>query len=289
MALTYITLDLEWNQPAPGCEVLHQLTTEIIQIGAVKMNEHFEVIDQFKADIRPRFYPEIKREVQQLTGICSQQLEQGMEFPIAAEQLHQWCGENFCLITWSHEDVPVLRKNMAVYQINSDWLPDSYDLQVIYSLQQFGKYQQTALFKAMAQLGMEPELTAHDALHDAMYTALLCQQLDMQQGLHSYDAYRKEAAKGRAIATKVIEGYTCIEDVHQDDSLRDFCCPECGTPMKAEPWQKGKGAKRTAHAFCPNHGTFEIRLRVQPRPHNTLRARAALYCTEESTNKTQNN
>ena len=281
MGLNYITLDLEWNQPAPDCKTVHQLTTEIIQIGAVKMDDSFLIIDQFKADVRPRFYPQIKHEVQQLTGISEEQLKQGMSFPQAVQQLQQWCGQEFALITWSHEDVPVLRKNMEVYQMEFGWLPDAYDLQVVYSLQQLGKYQQTALVKAMMQMGMEPELTAHDALHDALYTAQLCQKLDMEKGIGEYNIYQKEAAKGRAIAVKTQDGYTTPEQAHEDDALREFVCPECGMEMKSQPWEKQKGVKRTAKTHCPTHGDFEIRLRIQPRRNQTFRARAALYQIEE--------
>lgn len=279
--MNFITLDLEWNQPAPGCKMVHQLTTEIIQIGAVKMNADFEIIDQFKADVRPHFYTQIKQEVQQLTGISEQQLQSGIEFPRAAQRLREWCGQEFALITWSHEDVPVLRKNLAVYEMDDSWLPDAYDLQIIYSIQQLEKYQQTALFKAMIQMGMEPELAAHDALHDALYTAQLCTKLEMKKGIEQYEAYYKESLKGRAIATKVAEGYHTPEQAHEDETLRQFVCPDCGEPLQVEPWSKEKGVKRTAKAHCAQHGEFEIRLRMQPRRDKTLRARAALYRIEE--------
>ncbi len=45
--MEYITFDLEWNQPAPGQPVRRDLTAEIIQIGAVKMDAKFHLIDQF--------------------------------------------------------------------------------------------------------------------------------------------------------------------------------------------------------------------------------------------------
>ena len=79
--MEYITFDLEWNQPYPGQPLHRDLTAEIIQIGAVKMDADFHIIDQFKADVKPTFYTHIKREVQQLTGISAEALRRGESSP----------------------------------------------------------------------------------------------------------------------------------------------------------------------------------------------------------------
>ena len=81
ICMEYITFDLEWNQPYPGQPLHRDLTAEIIQIGAVKMDADFHIIDQFKADVKPTFYTHIKREVQQLTGISAEALRRGESSP----------------------------------------------------------------------------------------------------------------------------------------------------------------------------------------------------------------
>ena len=57
---SYIVLDLEWNQPMPGQETITQpfrFDSEIIEIGALKLNNRFEEVSEFKSLVRPGFYP----------------------------------------------------------------------------------------------------------------------------------------------------------------------------------------------------------------------------------------
>lgn len=73
-----IVLDLEWNQPldaaAPSREPFSS-DSEIIEIGALKLNAQLEVVDEFKTFIRPVFYPVMNGDVVRLTKIRPQELE----------------------------------------------------------------------------------------------------------------------------------------------------------------------------------------------------------------------
>ena len=56
--MNYIVLDMEWNQPWPGSpsarKVLPvQIRGEIIQIGAVRVSEDQQVMDEFQILIKP--------------------------------------------------------------------------------------------------------------------------------------------------------------------------------------------------------------------------------------------
>ena len=57
----YIIMDLEWNQARSARDVVsdragNKLYGEIIQVGAVKLNKENEICDEFKINIRPKFY-----------------------------------------------------------------------------------------------------------------------------------------------------------------------------------------------------------------------------------------
>lgn len=278
--MTYIVLDLEWNQPTTDCKPIPDFTTEIIQIGAVKMDCNFMIIDTFKTNIRPKFYSTIKPEVQKLTGLDSNTLKQASLFPQAAVEFEKWCGKDFCFITWSHEDLPILRKNLNIYQLDTSWLSTAYDLQIIYSFQILKKYQQTSLQKAMNFLTIIPELNTHDALHDAFYTAQICQHLDMRQGIDCYTEYQKQAYKGRSLYTKKGTEYHNLREIFQDSSLQKVHCPYCGNPLPSYPWKKSKKIKRFFLTSCSEHGIFEVRLRIYPKPNNTLGAKTTIYSYE---------
>ena len=62
--MQYIILDLEWNQPlsyqsAAYRKVGDRLIFEMIQIGAVKLNESLEIIDSISIPIQPTCYLKI--------------------------------------------------------------------------------------------------------------------------------------------------------------------------------------------------------------------------------------
>ena len=44
------------------------LTGEIIQIGAVKLNEKMDIIDHFTMFIKPQYLPRMHKHVRELTG-----------------------------------------------------------------------------------------------------------------------------------------------------------------------------------------------------------------------------
>ena len=62
--MNYIVLDLEFNQAFPfksgkKVEPNPECPFEIIQIGAVKLNERFEQLDSFNCMISPQIYPRL--------------------------------------------------------------------------------------------------------------------------------------------------------------------------------------------------------------------------------------
>lgn len=55
--MNYIVFDLEWNQSPGGKRWSNsRLPFEIIEIGAVKLNEKKEIVDSFQRLIKPQVY-----------------------------------------------------------------------------------------------------------------------------------------------------------------------------------------------------------------------------------------
>ena len=64
----YIVLDLEWNQSSRGKEgSVNCLPFEIIEIGAVKLNENFRTVSEFHRLIRPRVYRQMHFKISEVT------------------------------------------------------------------------------------------------------------------------------------------------------------------------------------------------------------------------------
>ena len=81
--MKYIIFDLEWNQPFSKGQMINKpirFSGEIIQIGAVKTDERFEVEDTFDVMVRPIYYTKMNPKVKKLTGIDNEALMGGMGF-----------------------------------------------------------------------------------------------------------------------------------------------------------------------------------------------------------------
>ena len=155
---SYIVLDLEWNQPMPGQETITQpfrFDSEIIEIGALKLNNRFEEVSEFKSFVRPVFYPAMNGHVVQLTKIRPQELEKAPDFPAAYAAFRDWCGEDCCLCTWGPDDLPVLMDNLLMHGLDAT-LPDGYDLQRIFGHEIMRDDRQCSLERAMELLRIVP-------------------------------------------------------------------------------------------------------------------------------------
>ena len=57
--MNFIVFDLEWNQPASWDAAIHDpiyLSGEIIEIGAVKLNEEFQTVDELRLFVIPQHH-----------------------------------------------------------------------------------------------------------------------------------------------------------------------------------------------------------------------------------------
>ena len=110
--MNYIVLDLEWNQPFDMKSMVRspvRLHGEIIQIGAVKLDESYHILDTFKIMVSPKHYTKMHKKVTKLTGITTEDLQYGFQFPVAFKYFRKWCGEEFAFLTWGPDDVEMLR------------------------------------------------------------------------------------------------------------------------------------------------------------------------------------
>ena len=113
-----IVLDLEWNQPFSTRSMVTtpvRLHGEIIQIGAVKLNEQLEIVDTFKVMVKPKYYPYMHRKISRLTQISNADLAYGFPFKQALAYFTAWCPEDAVFLTWGNEDFKILHSNISVH------------------------------------------------------------------------------------------------------------------------------------------------------------------------------
>ncbi|MCI5802404.1 MAG: exonuclease domain-containing protein [Oscillospiraceae bacterium] len=282
--MKYIVLDLEWNQPVCRAKMILKpapLTGEIIQIGAVKLNERFQDIDTFKTIVSPRYYKEMNRQVKRITGIDKQQLTQGVAFPEAAERFRTWAGEDYRLITWGFDDIPMLLDNLRLHRLDTGWVPECYNLQVMFNRQVTGEKRQWALEAAMEKLGLPLSLQAHDALNDALYTAQICRALDMERGAAEYEDTLNQMRNPLAGLTEEFGGYRGWNAPLSDGRVTVISCPWCQRPLSCGQWLFQGGGRRTSLVSCDEHGDILVRMRLRKEADGTITARRALCPADE--------
>ena len=82
--MNYIILDLEWDS---AYSVKHaRFLNQILQIGAVKLNEDFTVADRFEVTVRSSFSKRVTGRFAALTGITTEKMRSGMPFDLAVKQ-----------------------------------------------------------------------------------------------------------------------------------------------------------------------------------------------------------
>ncbi len=190
--MSYIVLDLEWNQAmSSNASVFNRLpihlSGEIIQIGAVKLDDDFCPAEEFQSDVRPIYFRSMHYKVKKLTGIDKERLSHGDTFPTVFEHFREWCGENPVFVTWGYDDRRIMEQNIIIHDLDWDWIADWINLQLIYNIQTGGDKNQKSLATAMEHFAIEQTRVAHDALGDAYNTALVCSKLDFAEGLEQYD------------------------------------------------------------------------------------------------------
>ena len=270
--MNYVIFDLEWNQPAdPSVMVTDPLllTGEIIEIGAVKLDDDFKLIDELRLYITPKHYTRMHKRIAALTGIRDKDLmTRGIPFPEAYEKFREWCGEEYAFMTWSMSDVPMLVDNMLLHDIDVSDLPVCYDIQRVFGREIMRSSTRFALDHAVEILGEKGD-TAHDALNDSRNTAKICNHLDLDVYLEEYGA----KVFAEAPRSKV---YRSHAEALADPELLTSECPWCGNEIKAEPWIQGNHCYMTC-GVCEEEDEFFMQLFVMRQGTDAFRVRRLMY------------
>ena len=182
---THVVLDVEM------CRV--QMRTdrfpyrhEIIQIGAVKLNDSYEIVDEFSTYVRPR-YGKVDFFIKDLTGITEQMVKQAPDIEEALQRMVQWVGEDEAdFYSWSDTDYYQIRNEiLCKCQENACWdlflnQTNWVDYQAKFS-ERLESPRALKLAEALDLAEIDPEGHLHDGLADAYNTARLIAKLETQK------------------------------------------------------------------------------------------------------------
>ncbi len=256
--MNYIIFDLEWNNAYNYAT--KGFMNEIIEIGAVKLDERLKIIDTFKQMIYPRYTKKLSSRCKRLTKITPEEIsENGIDFTEAFARFAKWGkGDSNVFMSWSNSDLFVLSQNFVQYtgSASVDFIHRYCDAQK-YCMSFISKEDnpngnQVALERCAELFGIEVDTESlHRALTDCYVTAECLRKVYNRDKIKNYirpcdNTYFERLLFKPYYITEEHTGNFDIDDV-------ELVCPKCGgimeLPEQFEMLNKSFKGGTTCH-FC---------------------------------------
>ena len=174
--MVHIVIDLEMNPVNKTFKDVRRYTTdEVIEIGAVKLDDDYKQVSDFQCYVRPQ-YGEITKHITKLTGITQETVADKPLFPEAFQNFMDWIGTwDMTLYSWSNSDLAQFQSECAfklpefdLSRLENNWI----DLQKAFD-NKIGLNSNLALSTALGAMNRNFKGIQHTALADASNTAAI--------------------------------------------------------------------------------------------------------------------
>jgi inhibitor of KinA sporulation pathway (predicted exonuclease) len=197
--MKYAVIDLEMCQVPKECRKYgFKYRQETIQIGAVLLNEDYEVIDEFNTYVKPQF-GWIDDFIEKLTGITQHDVADAPSFEEALEAFLDWLpADDVRCVSWSDSDPKQIIHESFAKGVEDDRLEIIFanwiDCQKTFG-QKMDRKKSYGLEETLFISNIAPEGRAHNGLVDAANTATLFAKLETEPDYRLnewYETARKE-------------------------------------------------------------------------------------------------
>ncbi len=272
----YIVFDLEWNQgEAPYTrEDGKTLTFEIVEIGAVKLNENREKTGEFSRLIKPQIHKHMHRITGKLIHLSMEDLKDGDSFQEVATDFLAWCGEDPQFCSWGPLDLTEFQRNLDFYGLPllSDRPLAFYDAQKLYSIAYDDGKSRRALETAIDELKIEKDIPFHRALSDAEYTAKIFKTFSPRvMSKISFDNYVTPRSKKQEIHVifdnyekYISREFDSKEELLEDKDVMSTRCYLCKKNIRRKvKWFTPNGKHYYSVSYCDKHGFMKAKVRIK--------------------------
>ncbi len=275
--MNYIVFDLEWNQCPYGKEFENpRLPFEIIEIGAVKLDDKKQYLDTFHALIRPVVYRKLHFQTSRVIGLTEEDLRKGRPFRDAAKDFIAWCGEDARFCTWGTLDLTELQRNLRYFHMEQ-LLPGPIlyeDVQKLFAIAFETRKERRALNYAVEFLNLPEDGEFHLAKEDAVYTAKVLQQIpdDVIREHYSIDCYQNPKRRDQEIRLRypdyekfISREFATREELMSAGDVAAVRCFTCGRNVRRRVrwFTDGSGRNHLAVGYCEEHGYVKCKLRIR--------------------------
>ena len=199
--MNYIVFDLEFNQHLDFGENQNSHNSEcpfeIIQVGAIKLDEKLQVVSTFDRLVKPELYTSIHPFVKQITGITSEKLASAKKFNEIYKEFAQFINKGSILCVWGVTDMKELLRNVKYHKLDISLIPKEYINVQMYASKYFHcpKGSNIGLRNAVEILNIDAVAKFHDAFNDAFYTTEVFKHVysnSIKPDLYQPDKERKQ-------------------------------------------------------------------------------------------------
>ncbi|MGN0279265.1 MAG: exonuclease domain-containing protein [Lachnospiraceae bacterium] len=273
--MNYIILDLEWNQSSTGEEEVSKiLPFEIIEIGAIKLNNSRTMIDEFSELVKPQVYHEMHRITSKLIHLQMNQLQQGSFFPEVMKRFQDWCGADYIFCTWGPLDLVELQRNIRYYGLEplADGPFRYLDVQKLFSIAYEDRKSRRTLEYAIDFLNIEKDIPFHRAFSDAYYTAKVLARLEEKVlSNYSYDVFHLPKDKESEVhvifddyAKYISRGFADKTEAIADKTVMGTKCYLCHKGLRKKiRWFTPNGKHYYSVSYCDKHGFMKSKVRIR--------------------------
>ncbi|MEE0638382.1 MAG: 3'-5' exonuclease, partial [Acutalibacteraceae bacterium] len=235
--MDFIIMDLEWNNTY--ARKTKGFINEIIEIGAVKLDENLNFKDKFSCLVRPQIGKKLRGSVKELTNITNEEVRSGEQFTKVFSSFRRWIGSECVLLTWGDGDIRVLIDNYKYLNgINTvPFLSYYADMQAyIQSVLGTPKSRQIGLSTAAQELGIDESSFSHHRAYDDSLLSAEC-----LKKVYSKDAFKPyiRECNDEFYARLTFKAHP-ISNIHSpliDKSVLDYKCEICsGKCEQTKQW-----------------------------------------------------
>ncbi|MGN1196716.1 MAG: exonuclease domain-containing protein [Acetatifactor sp.] len=276
--MNYVVFDLEWNQGNQVQQTEHaDIPFEVIEIGAVKLNDKYVMISEFSRLIKPEVYREMHQYTSKLIHLQMEELERGRPFAEVMKDFLEWCGtEEYLFCSWGSLDLTELQRNMRYHNMTplSDRPIPYLDVQKLFSLVYEDGKSRRSLETAVDMVQLEKDIPFHRAFSDAYYTAKLLTGIAEQKPevlrRISFDTFHPPKTRAEEVKVQfdtyvkyISREFDSKAEAFADREVSSSKCYLCHKNLRKKiRWFSPNSKHYYCLARCDKHGYLKGKLRI---------------------------
>ncbi len=243
-----------------------RFVNEIIEVGAVKLDENLNTVSTFSEIIKPVLSKKLRSRIKNLTNISNDDIKAGKPFATVIREFEKWVGDNSIVLSWGDTDIRTLLTNIKCFLNKEDisFIRKYADLQrYCQNFINMENVQQAGLSYAAECLQIDAEkFPHHRALDDSLLSAECFKKTFNKEKLNEFikecneDFYARLAFHPYVIRKK--------DDPLIDKNVFNCVCDICGGNVKViKKWKFSNQSFRGIFYCGKCDREFRVSLRIK--------------------------